>query len=391
MLRNLEIIFLIFLLVFSFFSYVCVGVCAESDLQPASLILCFFYFLFFTSKSEMILTPFLVTAFIALLLFLWGPDWGGLNSVLGYLSIFLYGTVFFNLYKKENDLFRLLLAISIFFILLIGFLQIISTKDFLSILLYYSRTSLTRGVTSLTPEPSALINILVMMVALFFLIEEKNFSKKNYQLFGFLTLLLAVFMGGSLASLATLGLCLLVLGINRPIFIPFLAIVFGALTLIAVDYLVFPGNLRAISLLKIFLDDPSSLFLRDFSANDRAAHIFGSAYSFFLEGGLPSGFNGWKNFVDLEIRDLDFFKKNTYLSDQRVMSTFGAGLFEIGAFALIPTLGVLIYLVRFSGKLAFQLGFSVLCFLWLSPISLNTPVLGMLLGVLYAKAEENRV
>ncbi len=373
----------------SLFPYVCVGPCFDSDLQPLSFGLATGFFLLGLGRTHLKLLPFGFLVGCSLLLLLLEPTWAGLRNAIGYLGLFVYGNVFFRFYSRgDRDLLILMTNLAVALCLIVAVVQHLVARDFFTFLVSHSRTTLTRGVTSIMPEPSAFINnIALMLLLIFFTKKQVDLTKKNF-LVGAAFLSAAAFLGSSLSSIIIVGLCLAILFIHRIVFLPIVIIVVAFFSVFAFDPDLFSMRFRIVGLLRYAFSDPFTLIFRDNSANDRLAHILGSIYGFIESGGMPHGFSAWTTYVISPIKTWHLFKNNDFISDQRVMSALGSAFFELGALALLPVFSIFFSLAKLYGRRGLQIGLGIFCFLWMNPISLNTPLLGMLLGVLYGRLEE---
>ena len=131
--------------------------------------------------------------------------------------------------------------------------------------------------------------------------------------------------------------------------------------------------------MRIILENPSNFYLIDASGNDRVAHIFFSLKGALDNFLLPNGFNNWTQYVNSEsARNQTFF----YVSSGRIMSTYGAALYELGVFGLILPVSINIILFRLDIRSRFAIIITINLLLF-TAIPLAFPILSIFLGYIY--------
>jgi hypothetical protein len=266
--------------------------------------------------------------------------------------------------------------------LFVGLIQIFFDPSFLSFLNYDMRGYLDeggRGVCSFAPEPSFYgVNCIF-----FFLINKASFNNKKINI---LLILQIVFLARSTIGVLFLGIYF----IYHVIFSDFnKKKILAVLTIPVISFFIlnyFLIETRIFQIYSTFMDDPSSLLIVDESANSRFAHIFFSIKGFLTDYFLPHGYNMFNPYmIENAPKHPDLFPRGVNLSESaRIMSGYGAALFELGILGL-PVIFVINYSIfKFYNKntrqfLLLTLFLNTILF---SAIQLSSPILGFLIGYL---------
>jgi len=131
----------------------------------------------------------------------------------------------------------------------------------------------------------------------------------------------------------------------------------------------------------------NSIFFMDASANQRMSHIYYSLYGFAKDFGWPHGFSSWPEFYMENVHVSRYFWYTNYFPT-RIMSTYGAVLFELGWFGVV-IIGTINYLLLTAIKEKQKR--LVLCFalnvILLTAIPLAFPINGFIIGLLLNEKE----
>jgi hypothetical protein len=265
-------------------------------------------------------------------------------SFSGYISIlFIPLAVFISLYKIGGLPKK-------FFIVIISIWGIVASiqrffyTNFLSFLLYRNSGSglMGRGVNSLAPEPTFYGSVLI----LFFIIFIINYKIDNNKLVIAFILSQLLLLSLSTTSFAII-LCsiifyLIVIIFFRKFNFNFILILLSILFSIIIFLILLDNSIKTMRFYKIanlVINNPK-LILIDESINERLNHALLPLINFLEHYGLPMGYNNFQKFIIFKSNDpsYNFLFKNINIDHyKRIMSGYGAIIFELGFFAfLIP-------------------------------------------------------
>ena len=299
-------------------------------MQPYAVIFALVLFPFFKFKITKSQIYILALSIVAIVLFVFsGPSFNSFRSLYNYISIFFFFYITFKILKSQ--LFDIKLIIKKFFYIwvIVGLLQLLINKNFLTFLLSDSRTTENRGVTSLAPEPTFFAIILFFFLLLFF---HLNYEKKK--IFYFLIIFSILFIAKSSMGVMYLFLIFIYLFLTK---LNFKFFTLSFLVLISISFIVpFFADSRIYGLISMFIDNPSSLLLLDASINDRFFQIFFAFKGFLDFYLLPHGFSYWNIYLAAEVPKYANYVMLDYFSvDGRIMSGYGSVFFELGFFGLL--------------------------------------------------------
>lgn len=378
--------FIVMFYLFIFFPFVQI-VPLPTDIQPYammfSIILLFMFFLHdskikFPIEIMMLLPPLLLSIIIGAYEF----NFNSIRGAANYISLFCIALATYNALETEKTFSDWTLKTAVWIWLVIGLVQKFIYPKFMTFLLYMGRGSAEggRGVISLAPEPT-----FYGIICIFFLLLNFHYHNNKW----ILVILLGQLIYLSMSSMAIL-FCILF-----GIYYFFIYMVFFQtkmkstliviLSMFFIGLFVFQSGLisdsRVGKLIALSIDDPSYILLVDPSGNDRFAHIFFSTLGMFQNYFLPHGFNAWNDQVlALISRYGEYFGDIT--TSNRIMSGYGAALFELGAVGLFVPLSITLSLYNFHKNdirrvLLFALFVNTILF---SAIQLSFPFVGFLIG-----------
>lgn len=376
-----------FLLYFSiFFPFIKLAIDFGTDQQPYALIISAVIVGFYVIRSGKWPRQMLVMLLVCIVaLFVGGFQ--GINaiyfrSLANYLSLFLITfAVYIDsvTYKGPDERF---IKIAICLWTLTGLVQRFINRAFMTSLLSASRTSLDRGVVSLAVEPTTygLFCLLLMIVCWEYFESGKVF-------YSALCLFQIIFLAQS--SMAVLLLVVLALYVG----IVYFAFSLRATTKIGVISVVGLGLIcgyffvnrflfgtRVHVLVMAIFRDPLQVLRMDASVNDRASHIYFSLRGALDNYLLPNGFNAWRQYVTAKsAQQTTFFWVS---KGDRIMSGYGAALFELGLFGLLllaaTTLILLKSNIEFKRRIVYTLFIQTIIF---TAIPIGFPPYPFLLGI----------
>lgn len=379
-------------LITGFFPYLTI-ISFGTDIQPWNFLSIFFIVIIFVlySKKYNKNIKFLFVVFVLSILlgFLSTSDLKSyLRSFIGYFVITFSPFIYFYIISKNYDKFIDLLKLSTYIWLVVAIIQKLLFSSFGSVLLNRLSTDSTRGVASLSPEPTFYGIIGIFYILIFYTAGYVKFKK-----FIFIWLFQILFLAqSSMAILILIIFYLYKVVFGRPKYLLILLVLFvaGAIVSISIDMNTYT-NIRAISLLNDFLDKGFIVFYLDGSLNDRLSAIFFSLKGFIDNYGLPHGMSSYSIYLKEEIPKQYFF--HWVSIDNRIMSYYGAILFELGIFGLtIPIVySIIIYKAyRKSVKIAI----SYILFLntvLFTAIQLSFPLINIYMGLLLYKSKYENI
>jgi len=312
-----------------------------------------------------------------------GASVDGARSLVGYTTVFVCAAATLVLAASDIRLSDKLLDYTVYVWAFVGAVQLLLWRPFMTFLVTASRTTETRGVASLSNEPSLYATTMVFFILFYFMRRrEKSFPV-------FLCIVQII-----LFSQSALGVLFVIMMMGLYVLLRFSApsAIIAVMALLAILFALFMygGDLlagtRIGSLLTILKEDPFRVMQLDASVSERVASIFFSLKGAVDNAFVPHGFNAWKDYSLAE----DMIYKGIISSDSgvdRIMSGYGSALFEMGWVGLtIPiliTVGIVKSMWRenWPRALSFLL---VVHLLLLTPVPLSFPLLGLLIGEIFS-------
>ncbi|MDG5496505.1 hypothetical protein [Niveispirillum sp. BGYR6] len=319
----------------------------------------------------------------AIIIFLAGDiELSAIRNIIGYISLFVFTYLFFNISLSERALLQKITEIAILGWFLVGVLQIIIGRGFLVFLISDARTTDSRGVTSLAPEPTYYASQMLFLLLLHILLGMKRFIVA-------IALLSILFLA---ISSQVVIVIILATGISLPFllgrrgfgFVLLISLFVGALGFaLFEDY---KHQYRILTIVDILLKNPTSLLLVDASANERFAAIYVSFKSFFGNYMMPHGISGnyyYDVFVDLKQRNPQFLWAAT--PSKSNLSGAGRIAFELGPLLFMFAGIVVAAAWRLKAPASVRV-FTAAAYLLLmiTAIPLAHPMVGAVLGVMIA-------
>jgi len=379
------------ILLFSFFPYVTLYP-VNSDIQPWCIlfVLVFSLLLFYkNTKFPSEISPLWLPFMCSLGLLVVSSDiLSAIRSVFGYLTIGLVPFAFYFILKYEYDLFEKFIKITSIIYFIVGLVQILFYKQFMSFLLNRLSTSENRGVTSLAPEPT-FYGIICLFLILIFL----SLNIKNKYAYIYILLFQIFFLAQSSMTILFLIIFIFYYSIFKLNIKVVFFTLFGVMTVFTFLYNIDLAsyNIRAIQLLNIFLEEPTNILIVDASVNDRVSAIYFSLKGFFDNYILPNGFGTYTTYLSLELP-----KQTTFWwvsESNRIMSYYGSILFELGFVGIvIPFTYSFIIFKAYKYKLRdFLLYLFFLNTILFSAIPLSFPFVGIYIATLLYKAKHETI
>lgn len=325
--RNILYLAFIFFIFFPYVSFFDTG----TDLQPWGMLIAGMLFLTFRiyfTKVDLVFG--VIMAISILLIFIGDLNYTAIRSVSGYVSLFLISYTSFRVLRTQRLDVNKIIKISAITWVAVGFVQITVDKSFLSFLLPAFRTTDSRGVVGLAPEPS-----FYGIVLLFFILYLSHSNASNRTNYIALCSAGIIFLSQSSMVVLMLLMFLLLLAI---IYLRFKYIISMLLIVTFVPALVsaIEVDTRIFSLISMVASDPIQLLAVDASVNDRFYHILFSVKGAFDGYLLPHGYSSWIAYAEKQI---DIYSNIVIVEwfslGGRIMSGYGSAFFELGIFAIM--------------------------------------------------------
>lgn len=301
-----------------------------------------------------------------------------IRSIGNYLCLLLF-SVFGMWVEKENRLFLLVLKTTAMITLLVGFLQLLGNSYLFDFLVVNTRTEGFRGSTGLAPEPSYYgISCLFMIFSFDMLTEKDKMQRLFFQALLFFQI---IFLAKSFTALIGLVLWLaskvITSGKRGYLKLKIVAATSGILVSVYFALVSFSHS-RLSYLLRIAYDDPFKMLIKDESARERLGHIVYSIVGFLkqLPFAIGHGTNSWSEFGLDQKNQFDWIINQ---GGNRIMSGYGAALFELGFVGLLIPISTLAILWN-CGRNGRAVGLTLSLYLFIA-VPLATPLLGTLLGI----------
>ncbi|MGI9179358.1 MAG: hypothetical protein ACR2H9_02420 [Longimicrobiaceae bacterium] len=315
------------------------------------------------------------------------------RSLGNYFSVFLIACASYVLLKAAGGFSVAAFKAIVVIWFAVGFIQTFFYADFLVFLTPRAVGTaglFGRGVVGLSPEPTHYGTYCIFLLILTLLLARvKLLSRRESAILAALLVVqITVFAQSAMTVLLLVLFAGLYVGINffslRKLVtsLVVLALLGGGLAAVLSRGWAPLEATRVYSLLTRLFEDPMLVLMIDQSVNDRFFHIFFSFYGFFENFGLPHGYTAWTEHV---LRLVHQFSPYAWaVSPARIMSGYGAALFEMGVVALLVPLSLTIALRRFFGSdvRSFLIVAVFLHLVMLTNVPLAFPLFGFLIGLL---------
>ena len=310
-----------------------------SDQQPYALIISILIVLLYILRGGKWPRATVVIVLVCMVATFWGAI-DGINTVYArsmanYLSLFFITfAVYVDLltYKRIDERFIKLVILTW---TSVGVIQRFVNRGFLTALLSASRTSLDRGVVSLAVEPTTYGLFCLLMIVICW-----EYFESGRVLYTLLCVFQLIFLAQSSMALLLLGILLFYVGIVYFLFSYRLSVKLKVLAVVVVGFFAayffvdeFLAGARIQRLMTMLIKNPLSIVMLDASVNDRVSHVYFSIRGALDNYLIPNGFNAWRQYVTTKsASQTTFFWVS---KGDRIMSGYGAVLFELGVFGLI--------------------------------------------------------
>ena len=392
----LERIFAVAFLAGVFFPFIKVVPGIGSDTQPTALL----FGIALLSSGRRIDFPaplalLFVVALVSLpLLLLDGLSLVGVRNWSNYVSAFVFAAVGWQLARLDRNLVSKSVVIAAWVWFVFGAIQTFVFREFGVFLLADGRTSESRGVVGLAPEPSMYGQMcLLIVIAAQILLE----GRRRTVVVAIAVIQLVLFSRSAIAVLLLLiwvgGMVARGLAGGRGLRIAIPLVLFAAVSLHLLVEGKIPGlaESRLQALASLALQNPMLLLTADESGAVRAASIV-YAFAGLVDGyGIPRGFVAWDTFGQAVAHR--FAMIPAIPGGYRPMSGYGSAVFELGFISVLVFIAVAGAFARWGGRSWLQQWPTILTFhmLLLSSVPLATPLVGLILGAASARRPDFRI
>ncbi len=310
-------------------------------------------------------------------------DEAALRGCFKYVSLFVTTTSTVLLLRSNHSVPDWLLDATVYVYFAVASMQLLLGHETLSFLVHEVRTTifLGRGVTSLTPEPN------YYGFTMFFLIIIYYLRGRQFSVPSILAMLQIVLVSRGTLATAVLAITAIVyvLSEKEKIALKLLYIAIVLLVLPILTSLEHIAQSRMADLVDLFFQSPVDLILRDASANARAGDIFLSIFGAIENGLLPRGFLAWATEYPIAIAEWgDYFLFSGVEGRNDIGSGYGAALYELGAVGLVIPLVLHLGIMRLRDRRRERIAAVAIHLTMLMALSLATPLIGLLTGILLA-------
>lgn len=303
------------------------------------------------------------------------------RSALAYVSLFAIASATLLLARGGHPLSDRLLAASVYVWFTVGVLQMFAGRTLLTGLVSEARTTADRGVTALATEPSHYATVAAFLLLLLFL------RGRERSLAGLLCVVQIVLLAQSAQVALLLAFVVVVYGLAMARPVVFLVGLLAPLAVLAawgLEVTLRTDGLRILELLSLLIDNPALLVVADPSGNQRLAAIFFAFKGFLDHGFLPGSLADFGAYMGAQ---LDSGAWPLFFADptERILSGYGAALYELGMFGLAVPLVAGFGLFRyFRGSVRHAVVASALLHpLMLTAVPLAVPLVGLTIGMCY--------
>ncbi|MCT7539701.1 hypothetical protein N5T82_07610 [Aliarcobacter cryaerophilus] len=306
------------------------------------------------------------------------------RSLAGYTTVAFVPIVFYYILKNYFYLFVKFLKFTTITYFIVGVIQIVYDRNFFSFILNRISTTDTRGITSLTVEPTFYGIVCLFLILIFISLNIKDKNKYIY-----LLLFQIIFLAQSsmtILFLLVFGFYYFLFKLNiKTVSISILFILFIVLLLSNIE--ISSYNLRVIDLANKFIEKPTSIFIADASINDRVSAIYFSIKGFFDNYGIVNGFGTYSTYLENQLQKQDTF---WWVSvSNRIMSYYGGVFFELGFIGLLIPVIYSVNIIK-AYRYDIKSGFLYLFFIHsilMTAIPLSFPLVGVYIATLLYKAK----
>lgn len=304
----------------------------------------------------------------------------GLRETLSYLSPVSIAVATIAVLRQPQgpQLVRRFVVIATYVWLAFGILELAFGRGLLQFAIPTLQTDRDRGVTGLATEPS------FYGIFCLFLLMLNYITNKNDRSIAILLWIQILFLAQSSITVLIALVFLLYAAIiytSLPV-LTAVAAVIAVLVGAAIYVLPYFKDARIAFLATRLLADPWIVVSVDTSVNARLGHTIFPIMGFYDAWGVPYGFEHFSEYVAKRAPQINYVWLGVLDRDKKIMSGFGAGIFELGWFGLAMPLATAIAILRHYRK---RLRFGILLAVFVTTIMFfaiqaSLPLFGLMLG-----------
>ncbi len=359
-----------------------------TDIQPWNVVFLVIMSVVILNNSVKInrrLAPLFIPVVLALALMLISTDDinSYVRSLLGYVIIALSPIVYYYIIDRNFNQFLKIIRLSTYVWLGVALIQYFVDPSMFWFLLNRISGGDTRGVVSLSPEPTFYGIIGVFYILIFLAIDYR----KN-QRYIFLWIFQIFFLAQSGMAILFVIIFMFYLFLFKTniklIFSCLFLAIFVVTALFFIDINEY-AHIRAVSLFVSFLENGIDIATLDASVNDRWSAIYFSLMGFLDNYLFPNGMTSYAGFLSEQIQHNDSFWRVSI--ENRIMSYYGSILFELGIVGLIVPFvySNIVFRAYSCKKKDMILYFVFINTILFSAIQLSFPLVGMYIATLLYK------
>ena len=301
--------------------------------------------------------------------------------------LFIFSLIFFNDYISRKGLpLRTIKNANVVY-LLVSVLELFAPT--LVAGLTPSRTEISRGLTSLTPEPSYFGTILFFFSFIYWTSSNYKFKKDIY--FHFVNLIFIILFAKSSIGLLFIFTSFFLyqisnIKISKLLIIIFFSCLFVSYLPLVIDYLV-PNSRLSNIVLQFYEIGINEIFYIDASFNQRLDHIVTSIHSSLNNFLMP---NGIDSFTAERIKILPYYSGYFWYASETniIMSWIGSMIFHFGIFFLLA-FGLFFFKIINNGHKGDKIAFCIFLMILMTPVPAGFPITYLIFALLLNSKKNN--
>lgn len=365
------------------------------DSQPTSLLAgVLLLFIFREFKFNKKLVPIILCGVTAFILFLISSS--SLNSLRDltiYFSLFVIPLITYRLMSRHGSpSVKVVLLVNVIYLFVASIQQLYLPQFGASLINNMPLIVGGRGVNGLAPEPTFYATFLSFL----FIYTLINFDFNKVKFLLLLELFQIFFFTRSSTVILVLGISTflyLIWSVFKLRIRLLFLLIFSAAIFIPLLFLSKPMwiSTRPGVLFTKAVSSPSSL-LKDESINLRFMHATLPIYSIFKNNGVPGGYNTFGDFI-IRTKDRSHFYRSidfyNIKKSPRIMSGYGMPIYHLGLIGLLIPYCVYLVFKPFLKIDKFVFAFIFFNLLLFTAVSLNTSIVGFVIGTMLFKSRRN--
>lgn len=350
-------------------------------------------FIKYQKDLSLLLFFFLLPVMSQFIAILFGSDFDLTLFLRGFAAYSIFAYVY--IVQKNNlslypNFYKLIFIINLLY-LFVGIIQLMISPLFFDWIVV-GRTSESRGVSSLSPEPTA-FGLFLLILSVIHLVSIDRYNKKKIYFILFINVVCILFIAQSTTASLYLLLAIIMLFFSRiNIMAKFFISISGILGIL---YLMLYGNSRISVIFTAIIDgDFFNTFLSDESIFDRVMATIYPFVSFYENLFIPGGF-----YLSSSLKSVDMLWIDSslgyYHAGNKIMSLWGGVIAETGVIGFFMLFFIIIILVRKIKllprvmRMEYYLYFIFLFLLGFSSISISLAPIPFVVALIISKIDRS--